>query len=191
MFRRVTRLLRQIDFCFTTERAQSRRLVDHSALEQTAARLLKGLGCHELGERIRVEWNSRLRTCVGRADTKRLLISLNPRLADFGADEIDRTLRHELAHLLAQFRAGRRRIPPHGAAWRKACKDLGIAGEARCHNLPFEIRRLSRRYNYKCPACARDFPRVRKVRRAIACLACCRKHARGKFDRRYQLRLTG
>src|SRR2546423_13076644 len=28
-------------------------------------------------------------------------------------DEVDRTLRHELAHLLAQFRVGRRRIAPH------------------------------------------------------------------------------
>jgi predicted SprT family Zn-dependent metalloprotease len=41
-------------------------------------------------------------------------------------DEIDRTLRHELAHLLAQFRVGRRRIAPHGPEWRIACRDLGI-----------------------------------------------------------------
>src|ERR1700687_2873461 len=41
-------------------------------------------------------------------------------------DEIERTLRHELAHLLAQFRVGRRRIAPHGAEWRRACRDLGI-----------------------------------------------------------------
>jgi SprT protein len=189
MLRRVTRLLRQLDFYFTSGRAPSPP-VDSAELRETASRLFKSLGCQPLGERVRVEWNKRLRTCAGRADTKRLLISLNPRLADHGADEIDRTLRHELAHLLAQFRAGRRRIPPHGAAWRKACKDLGIGGEARCHNLPFEIRRLSRRYNYKCPKCARDFPRARKLRRMIACLACCRKYTKGKFDKKFQLRLA-
>ena len=190
MFPRATRLLRQLDLYFAPEREPS-LLVDSSALQETAVTLLRSLGCGSFAERVRVEWNRRLRSCAGRADTKRLLISLNPRLADHGDDEIDRTLRHELAHLLAQFRAGRRRIPPHGAAWRKACKDLGIAGEARCHSLPFEIRRLPRRYRYKCPKCARDFPRARKLRRTIACLACCRKYARGKFDRRYRLQLAG
>ena len=38
-------------------------------------------------------------------------------------DEVDRTLRHELAHLLAQWRVGRRRIAPHGKEWRQACRD--------------------------------------------------------------------
>ena len=182
-------MLRQLDFYFPSARAPS-PLADSAELRETASQLFKSLGCQLLGDRVRVEWNKRLRSCAGRADTKRLLISLNPRLADHGPVEIDRTLRHELAHLLAQFRAGRRRIPPHGAAWRKACKDLGIPGEARCHSLPFEIRRLSRRYNYKCPKCARDFPRARKLRRTIACLACCRKYARGKFDKKFQLRLA-
>jgi SprT protein len=189
MFPRVTRLLRQLDFYFTSPRAPT-ALVDSAELQETASDLFRSLGCHPLSDRVRVEWNKQLRTCAGRADTKRLLVSLNPRLADHGDDEIDRTLRHELAHLLAQFRAGRRRIPPHGALWRKACKDLGIPGEARCHSLPFEIRRPLRRYNYKCPKCARDFPRVRKHRSAVACLACCRQYARGKFDRRYRLRLA-
>lgn len=182
-------LRRQLDFCFEPERSE-RALVlpDARSLEQSAAHLLSGLDCADLGARIRVEWNRRLRTCAGRADTRRVLISLNPRLVGHGLEEIDRTFRHELAHLLAQYRAGRRRITPHGPQWQKACKDLGIAGEARCHSLPFESRQLIRRYHYKCPKCSRDFPRVRKIRRVIACLACCRKYARGKFDKKFQLR---
>jgi len=104
-------------------------------------------------------------------------------------DEVDRTLRHELAHLLAQWRVGRRRIAPHGAEWRQACRDLGIADEARCHNLPFATKVYARRYVYRCPNCKEEFPRVRRIRRAIACLACCRKHNRGEFDPRFRLRL--
>src|SRR6266446_8423633 len=61
-------------------------------------------------------------------------------------DEVDRTLRHELAHLLAQFRVGRRRIAPHGPEWREACRDLGIADEARCHNLPFASKSFPPRF---------------------------------------------
>jgi SprT protein len=106
-------------------------------------------------------------------------------------DEIDRTLRHELAHLLAQWRAGRRRIAPHGEEWRQACRDLGIADEARCHDLPFASKSFPPRYVYRCPNCKEEFPRVRKIRRAIACLACCRKFNGGEFDARFRLKLEG
>jgi len=105
-------------------------------------------------------------------------------------DEIDRTLRHELAHLLAQFRVGRRRIAPHGEEWRRACRDLGIADEARCHNLPFASKSFPPRFVYICPNCQEKFPRVRRIRRAIACLACCRKHNGGNFDPRFRLKLV-
>ena len=112
------------------------------------------------------------------------------RHAGIHGDEIERTLRHELAHLLAQFRVGRRRIAPHGIEWRQACRDLGIADEARCHNLPFAAKTYARRYVYRCPNCKEEFPRVRRIRRAIACLACCRKHNRGNFDPRFRLKLV-
>jgi len=104
-------------------------------------------------------------------------------------DEVDRTLRHELAHLLAQWRVGRRRIAPHGEEWRQACCDLGIADEARCHNLPFVSKSFPPRFVYRCPNCKEEFQRVRRIRRAIACLACCRAHNRGGFDARFRLRL--
>ena len=109
---------------------------------------------------------------------------------DVFRDDIDRTLRHELAHLLAQFRVGRRRIAPHGPEWRAACRDLGIADEARCHNLPFVSKTFPPRYVYRCPNCKEEFPRVRKIRRAIACLACCGKHNGSDFDPRFRLELT-
>jgi SprT protein len=132
-----------------------------------------------------------MRTTVGRADFRGCLISLNPALQQFGAAEIDRTLRHELAHLLAQFRfCKRRRILPHGREWRIACCDLGIAGEHAGHTLPLIGRELRRRFIYRCKQCQRDFPRVRRIRRATACLACCRKFARGNFDERFRLQLV-
>ena len=161
---------------------------DH-ALETQARELLRQLGAEELARKIRVEWNPRMRSAAGRADFREKLISLNPLLQNH-ADEVDRTLRHELAHLLAQWRVGRRRIAPHGIEWRQACRDLGIADEARCHNLPFAAKTYVPRYVYRCPNCKEKFPRVRKVRRAIACLACCRKYNGGDFDPRFRLKLT-
>jgi len=119
-----------------------------------------------------------------------LLEGWNPRLREHDAAEIDRTLRHELAHLLAHFRAGRRRVAPHGAEWRKACRDLGIGDESRTHALPFPIQRRLRRFLYECPRCGKEFPRVRRIKRAVACLDCCRKFNRGKFESSAQLRLV-
>ena len=161
--------------------------VDHDAdLEEMARYLLRATGASKPADLIRVEWNSRLKTSAGRADYRQKLISLNPRLFQHAA-EIDRTLRHELAHILAQFRAGRRRILPHGPEWRQACRDLGISDEKRCHNLPFPVSERARRYLYKCPHCQCDFPRVRRIKRAVACLACCRAHNGGEFDARFRL----
>jgi SprT protein len=158
-------------------------------LEQIARHLLSALGATRVATELRVEWNSRLKTTAGRADYRQKLISLNPRLFEHPA-EIDHTLRHELAHILAQFRAGRRRIRAHGDEWRIACRDLGINDEKRCHNLPFPVNERARRYLYKCPNCRRDFPRVRRIKRAVACLACCRAHNGGEFDARFRLRLV-
>jgi predicted SprT family Zn-dependent metalloprotease len=161
-----------------------------SQLEAKAREMLQQLDAAELARAIHVEWNARLFSAAGRADFRRKLVSLNPRLREHDALEIDRTLRHELAHLLAQFRAGRRRVPPHGTEWRKACRDLGIGDESRCHTLPFPIQRRTRRFLYRCPRCGKDFPRVHRIKRAISCLECCRKFNRGKFYRRAQLRLV-
>jgi len=160
---------------------------DH-ALEQQARELLIANGAARIADEVRVEWNPRLKSCAGRADYREKRIWLNPELHEYPG-EIDRTFRHELAHLLAQFRVGRRKILPHGAEWRAACVDLGIGDEKRCHNLSFPFIERTRRLLYRCPHCKRDFPRVRKIRRAIACLACCRKHNGGEFDSRFRLRL--
>lgn len=161
------------------------------ALEAQARELSRKLGARNLAPLVRVEWSGRLRSTAGRADYRHKLITLNPRLHEHGAAEIDRTFRHELAHLVAQSRAGRRRIPPHGRLWREACRELGIGDEKPCHSLPFPVVRRERRFLYHCPRCARDFPRVRRIHRRIACLACCREYNRGQYDEQFRLRLVG
>src|ERR1700730_3732195 len=158
-------------------------------LTAMACAVLRAAGGARVARLLSVQWNPRLKSCAGRANFREKLISLNPRLREIGAAEIDRTLRHELAHLLAQFRAGQRRVLPHGPEWRAACRELGIGDEKRCHNLPFPVSERPRRYLYKCPNCRRDFPRVRKIRRVVACLACCRAYNRGRFAAKFRLQL--
>ena len=176
--------------CQTATEAVALQLRGRDAgLEREARELLRSLGAKRIATEIRVEWNPRLKTAAGRADYRHKLISLNPQLVEHPA-EIDRTLRHEIAHILAQFREkSRRRISPHGPEWMLACRDLGIADEKRCHTLSFPATRSAPRFIYRCPNCQRDFPRLRKIKRIVACLACCRAHNGGEFDVRFRLKL--
>ena len=154
--------------------------------------LLHAAGAAALAARVRIEWNARMRSTAGVAFPGRALVRLNPRLREFGETEIDRTLRHELAHLLAHERAGRRRIAPHGAEWRRACRDLGLAEEKRTHDLPLPRRAIARRHHYRCPVCKIEIARVRPLKRGCACLKCCRVHNRGRYDARFRFeRIAG
>ncbi|MGV3532759.1 MAG: SprT-like domain-containing protein, partial [Chthoniobacteraceae bacterium] len=128
-----------------------------------------------------------LRTTAGLAYPARQLIMLNPKVHAFEG-ELERTMRHELAHLLAHHRAGKRRIAAHGPEWRQACAALGIAEEPRCHKLPLPKRTQHRKHIYACPSCKCIIRRVRPIRKKSACLACCRAHNRGQYDERFRLR---
>jgi predicted SprT family Zn-dependent metalloprotease len=180
-------LFDQLELSFRAP-AMTKRLGRDPQLEATARNLFISLGAELPAVHVKVEWSNRLRSAAGRANSRQYLVLLNPLLCAHGQAEVDRTLRHELAHLLAHFRAGRRRIRPHGPEWRRACTDLGIGGESRCHTLPFPVLRRARPYLYVCPSCLGEFRRTRPLRRASACLACCRAHNRGRYHERFRLR---
>jgi predicted SprT family Zn-dependent metalloprotease len=159
---------------------------DH-ALTTWCADTSRALNQPELAGRVRVSWNPRMQTTAGRAWWPDRLIELNPKLKALPPDETWCILRHELAHLIAYERAGRRHTDPHGPEWRAACAELGIPHERPCHNLPFERRHLERKHVYYCPHCREEVHRVRPLGRAVACYPCCRKHNRGTYDSRFRL----
>lgn len=165
--------------------------LDEGTLTRQASELVAGVGLEKIARKISVQWNPRMRTTAGRAFYEALRVELNPALLRLeGIDtrsEIDRTLRHELAHLVAYHRAERRRIDAHGEEWRQACADLGIPDESRCHSLPLEPRRVRKKLIYECPVCGSQIHRVRKFRQAVACYECCRQHNQGRFDNRFRL----
>ena len=173
------------------------------ALTIDARRRLKELARSErriltLIPRVHVVWNSRLRNSAGRAFYGLSRIELNPGLATLSdLSEIERTLLHELAHLLSWHRATTkadgsvlarpRKIAAHGPEWRQACADLGIPGEARCHTLELAPRRkVKPKFAYICPHCKEHLLRVRPLARHSACSPCCKRHTKGKFDSRFE-----
>lgn len=167
-------------------------------LEQLARQLAIDVGCPDLASILHVTWNARLRSTAGRAFHGRpgrgweapWRVELNPLLAQFGPEEIDKTLRHELAHLIAHRKAARRRIEAHGPEWRAACAALGIPDERATHHLPLPRRQVRKPYVYSCTSCGLEVMRVRPFRRPSACGECCGTHSRGRFDARFLLRKT-
>jgi SprT protein len=159
-------------------------------LEGQARGLLLALELPGGAKLVTVTWNARLRSTAGYARYPSWAIELNPRLREFEG-QVDRTLKHELAHLIAYHRSGRRRIEPHGREWRTACVDLGIPDEKAQHRLPLPRNEIERKLVYACPACQTVVHRVRRFRRPTACLHCCNRHAGGRYDGRFRLVLTG
>lgn len=165
--------------------------LDEVSLLGHVRRWLEPLYLRGLSERVKVKWNSRLQTTAGRAHYGEDCIELNPLLITLSdVAEIERTLKHELAHLVAYERCAkiqRRRLQPHGAEWQEACSDLGISGEARCHELELPGRRMRRRFAYACPACSSTIERVKRFKGYVACYDCCRQHSNGRYDKRFAL----
>lgn len=147
--------------------------------------LLEGIDLAGAARLVSVQWNSRLRSTAGYASFPAWKIELNPKLQEFDG-QVDRTMRHELAHLVAYHRAGRRKIEPHGPEWQQACADLGIPGESARHRLPLPRREVKRNYAYACAHCGVTVQRVRKFSRYTACRECCTKYNGGNYDARYR-----
>ena len=150
-------------------------------------RWLTEMRLFDLADKVTVCWNRKLATTAGLAYHGDARIELNIKLLEFAPEEPLRTLKHELAHLVAHSRAGRKRIQPHGREWQRACVELGIPGEDRCHALPFARRQVRKRFAYQCKNCAIVVPRVRPLARDSACFPCCKKYNKGRFDRAFQL----
>jgi predicted SprT family Zn-dependent metalloprotease len=161
-------------------------------LTQNARKWLGDLGCGPAASRVQVVWNPRLKTTAGTACVYTTRIELNPRLGQIGEHQIERTLRHEVAHLVAHNRAGKKasRLQTHGPEWRRACAELGIGGEPAFHDLPFERRTMARKYTYECPGCGLIVDRVRKFGRFTACYRCCKEKNHGRYDAKYQFRIV-
>lgn len=160
---------------------------EDGGLTAWCAETARSLGLHELARKVVVTWNPRMQTTAGRAWWPDRAIELNPKLNECGSEELWRTLKHELAHLVAYERCGRRKIEPHGREWQAACVELGIPGEQPYHTLPFKRRRMKRNHAYICSNCFAVIHRVKPIKKAVACYECCRKFNSGAYHDRYRL----
>ena len=89
--------------------------------------------------------------CAGKANYSRWLVKYNPEIyLRHKSDFENRTVPHEIAHLIAHTLAGKR-VKPHGWEWQNVMHKLGVDA-ARCHNYNVEgiSRHHPRPYVYSC-----------------------------------------
>ncbi len=141
-------------------------------------------------------FNPRLKTTAGRAFPRKRRIELHPGLYFLMEEprrsiELSRTMRHELAHLIAYERWGDG-ILPHGPEWQEACDEVGIPGESATHSLPWAKlykTRQRRKWILRCPHCKSENRYARRPKLGRACGKCCDEHNGGKFDNRFVMEL--
>jgi predicted SprT family Zn-dependent metalloprotease len=143
-----------------------------AVLRAVAARCAKLWELPALAD-VRVGYNPRLRTTLGRAVYGDDRVELNVHLLREHPDQLIPTLVHELAHLAVRRRYGES-AAPHGRAFRKLVAATGLPPET-THNLPAarRLRRRRRRYVYLhvCDGCGYSFV-GRSVRRDSYCTRC-------------------
>ncbi len=157
-------------------------------LTQFCVGLLTELNLGDLTKRVTVEWNTRMRSCAGRAFWPKGAIELNPRLLEISKAEVRQTVLHELAHLIAYERNPNRSIKSHGVEWQKACAEVGIPGEKATHELALPSRNLKRKWRYECPECGKVIDRVRRYKGMVACYDCCLKATGGMYHDSFRLK---
>ena len=164
------------------------RLMGHDEkLTEICVKLLGELELNDLVDRVSVEWNTRMRSCAGRAFWPTGLIQINPKLTLISDAEVKQTVLHELAHLVAYERHPNRTIKSHGVEWQRASVDLGIPGERATHELSLPTRTLQRKWRYDCPKCEKSFERVRRFKGVVACYDCCLKTTGGRYHETFRL----
>lgn len=150
-------------------RSRQRRPVSRrrpAALARLARFLGRKLGARRQLRELRVAFNPRLRTALGRADFASRTIELNPHLLERHPEELLPTLVHELCHLVVGARSA------HGSRWRQAMSALGQRAEP-CHRLDVSDLAVRRRvWIWSCVGCGASLKRRQRTAQRYRCAGC-------------------
>lgn len=146
-------------------------LPGRGVLEQIAGRLGMAWGLDDFAGRVRIAYNPRMRTTLGRALLDELRVELNTRLLHEYPGQLLAVLAHELAHIAARLLYGR--VQPHGIHFRRLMQQVGQDPSATHSLATGHLQRRRNRYLYlhRCSDCGYSFV-ARRVRRDCYCSSC-------------------
>ena len=84
-------------------------------------------------------------------------------------EQVDRVIRHEIAHALAPRDEG------HGRIWKEMCCVVGIPDETRCFEdkvIGKEFRKETAKWKQECPTCGKTNYRYKRTYSAQSCGVC-------------------
>jgi predicted SprT family Zn-dependent metalloprotease len=138
------------------------RYQDYFWTEDRANELLEQYGLIEKGWKF--QWDH-AQTRLGVCKHSRKVIAFSQNFDHIGREEIEDTIRHEIAHALVGPNHG------HDDVWRRKCVEVGAKPE-RC--APTGTKSQAQ-YNYviKCPGCNRKWYRYRMKRRNFGATCSC------------------
>ena len=114
---------------------------------------------HPMGNRPAIQWRG-YRVSAGMAYFKTGIIGLS-HLVIKDQQQLEDTLKHEYAHLLAYHRHGRKAIG-HGEHWKQAMLELGLKPKV-CHNYTVQRNERRQEVGYLCQRCGKTLVRARKL----------------------------
>lgn len=145
------------------------RYADEASVLQEVADML----CDRVGtERVTVVVHGNMKRVYGQALLQSGIMRISALIAN-DIDEVDNTIRHEVAHFMAWRLFGHAK---HGAAWKHCCSITGARPETYHASITdFEDAKFAYRYAYTCPdGCIWYSYRPRK--RFLAPGVTCAKH---------------
>ena len=136
---------------------------------------------------ISLTWNSRLRSAAGRfyPGSRKWITTYPPKIEIASyllkAEGAEKHIRDTLAHEMIHYWLWVLRKPyGHTPEFKRKLVEVG---GTRYNPVPI-VR--PPKYVYGCPNCEKEFPARRRLK-GLACLACCKSLAQGKFDSRFRL----
>ena len=143
-------------------------------IEEEIRDLCKKVFCEELIEKINVVWSNRMTTTLGKASRIDWTITLSKKAWPLiSIDQRIETVSHELAHLVAIYKAGIEAWN-HGVVWRSIMGQFGYKSAKQYHNLHVAlepIRRKRTRYLADCD-CTVYFLTKKELRHKLTCRVC-------------------
>lgn len=168
----------RIKICDTTTSLKNYHLISKEDRERFRSTIEECLREYNLDEKIGkvffitdVEISKRLKTTAGKCcwtggNEVRFKIKLAANnYKEFGSDNMDKVLRHEIAHLIEVVEYGK---SGHSERFKKICAKLGgsmnglMAGEKYSEHATRNFCRTQYRFKYMCP-CGMSFQRKRKI----------------------------
>lgn len=124
----------------------------------------------------KVRFNPRLSRALGRCIPSQKTIEYQPRyMQQNGWEQVNSTIKHEVAHAISITRHGHYMGGGHGAIWARVARELGLDNPSAINH----TATLTKKFTGTCPSCKRTTQRDRRA--STSCGKCSGGYYKREF----------